>query len=587
MSKNDISEAEPVSDTLENSQSLSQSLGRYRILNEVGRGATAFVYKAYDPQLDRFLAIKVLRPQLALDEEYRDAFIREARLAAQLTHPGIVTIFDVGIADNKPYIGMELLEGATLEQILANQGKLNLKTVLAMTFQLSKALSYAHKRGVVHRDIKPGNIVVLKDKKTIKLTDFGIAQLDDNLTNKGQSANKVMGTPEYMSPEQVLGETMDDRSDLYSLGVLIYRMLMGLPPFVADDLSDLFKQIVKNKPPELHISEDKVQDDLQDLIRKLLQKNPEKRFMNALSLTAELRSIQGKIADKTQPHSKEYVSLKLKWSAVMAGVVFTSMCIGLVVVYFMQFKALSGITFDYGRSIAQSVAYKSSESLLLDDTVGLNALVNDASHNEQLKSVILMDNDNSILAATNHDLVGKNFTPPPDRELMRTLDKTDIFQRQLDDETVLFDIAMPIVYAEKKLGFLYISFSADLMYSASRMTLVTMLVVMMLTLIVVFIITLSLAKRTSNDYQRVTQALNKMALGRIDARLVTERNDEAGLLFSAFNRLANYLEHRFENSDVQRTRTIKQAKIRRQIKPDNQIAETVELDIVSHKDESY
>ena len=562
-----------------------KTLGRYRILNEVGRGATAYVYKAYDPQLDRFLAIKVLRVELARDKDYRDAFLKEARLAAQLTHPGIVTIFDVGVADNKPYIGMELLEGATLDQILTTQGKVNLKTVLAMAIQLSKALSYAHKQGVVHRDIKPGNIVVLKDKKTVKLTDFGIAQLDETLGKVGKRSDKVLGTPEYMAPEQVLGQTVDSRSDLYSFGVLIFRMIMGMPPFVDDDLGELFKQIIKNKPPQLIVEEDAIKDDLHDLVRKLLQKQPHKRFENAAKLTSDLRTIQNKLGDKKHTQKKEFISLRLRWTATMAGIVFLAMCIGLATVYYMQYRALSGITFDYGRSIARMIAFESSEPILLDDSIGLNALVSETSSNEQLKAVYVMDNDNIILASTETGLVGQSFIAPAERELMQSQESIDIYKREIAEKEVLFDIAAPILFGEKNLGKLYLSFSADSMYAASKTTLITMLVVMMITLIVVFAVTLELARRTSKDFQRITQALNKMSMGRVDARLISERNDEAGQLFAAFNQLAKFLESRFESPHKNKNKAeqISQVKVKKinQQKQQQDIEETVELDIVT------
>ncbi|TQV73057.1 protein kinase [Aliikangiella marina] len=562
-----------------------KTLGRYRILNEVGRGATAFVYKAYDPQLDRFLAIKVLREELARDKDYRDAFLKEARLAAALTHPGIVTIFDVGVADNKPYIGMELLEGATLEQILSTQGKINLKTVLAMAIQLSRALSYAHKQGVVHRDIKPGNIVVLKDKKTVKLTDFGIAQLDETLGKAGKRSDKVLGTPEYMAPEQVLGQPVDSRSDLYSFGVLIFRMLMGMAPFVNDDLGELFKQIIKSKPPQLIVQEEVVKDDLQDLVRKLLQKQPHKRFDNAAKLTADLRGIQNKLGNKKLTPKKQFVSLRLRWTAMMAGIVFVSMCIGLATVYYMQYRALSGITFDYGRSIARMLAYESSEPILLDDTIGLNALVSETSNNEQLKAVFVMDNNDLILASTEIDSVNQTFQAPEERELMQSQDNIIIYKRIIAEDEVLFDIATPILFGDKNLGRLYVSFSADSMYAASKTTLVTMLMVMMITLIIVFAVTLELARRTSKDFQRITQALNKMSMGRVDARLISERNDEVGQLFAAFNQLAKFLENRFDSPQKNSASQVSQVTVTKvnETLHDEELEETVELDIVTQQ----
>ncbi|MGX5174849.1 protein kinase domain-containing protein [Aliikangiella sp. IMCC44653] len=563
-----------------NASAHPKSIGRYQIHNEVGQGATALVYKAYDPQLDRFIAIKVLRKSLARNDTYRKSFIHEARLAAQLTHPGIVTIFDVGIADSMPYIAMELLEGATLEQILKAQGQLNLRTMLGMALQLSQALAYAHKQGVVHRDIKPGNIIVLKDKKTVKLTDFGIAIVDDKVNREVADQQKVLGTPEYMAPEQVLGKEVDNRSDLYSVGVLIYRALMGLPPFISEDLGQLFKQIIKAKPPLVHVKEEQVADDVQDLLRRLLQKKPHKRFQSAHQLSKEIRLIQAKLGEKPKQETKQYTSLRLRWTVTMAGVVFAAMCISLAIVYFVQNHALSGITFDYGRSIARMIAFESSAPILLDDNVGLNALVTESSKNEQLKSVFVMDNQGIILASTDSSKVGLAFAPPQERSLEDELEQTLIYKRHIEDKKVLFDIAMPIKYADKTIGELYISFSADSMYVASKTTLITMLIVMMLTLFVVFILTLILARRTSKDFQRITQALLKMSHGRIDARLISQRNDEAGQMFDAFNQLAAKLEGLFDAKSKKVAIKLESNNFSELAKAQNiKIDETVELDI--------
>jgi len=521
-------------------------LGRYRILEEVGRGASALVYRAYDPQLDRFLAIKVLRDQLARDDDYRDGFIREARLAAQLTHPNIVTIFDVGITEGKPYIAMELLEGATLEQILKARRKLPIKSTLAIANQLASALAYAHKLGVVHRDVKPGNILILKDKKTTKLTDFGIALIDGGLSKSGALADKVLGTPEYMSPEQILGQPIDHRSDLYSTGVLIYRMISGLPPFIADDLGRLFKQIIKSKLPELVIDDEHVKDDLKDLIRKLLQKRPEKRFQSASSLVSELRQISNKLSKKKIQKKPFYSSLTTRWTLIMAGAVFVSMCIGLVVVYWMQYKALSNITFDYGHTVGQMIARQSSEAIVLNDALGLNVLIKENAKNEQLESVVILDLSGHILASNHDEKIGQEFPKPSKDELVKVIDKTEIYQKTLADGRELFEVGSPIFFADKQVGSLFVSFSAVSIYQVSNTTLVTMLLVMLVTLFIVSFATIILAKETSRDYKRVTDGLKKMAVGRIDARILSHKSNEAGQLFMAFNQLAAYLERIFD-----------------------------------------
>jgi len=566
-------------------------LGRYRILDEVGRGSTALVYRAYDPQLDRFLAIKLLRERLAKDDAYRKGFIREARLAAQLTHSNIVTIYDVGISDNTPYIAMELLEGATLEEILKRNKKLNLNSAISIASQLAAGLSYAHRQGVVHRDIKPGNILLLKDRKTVKLTDFGIAQIDDNLVKSGLLNDKVLGTPEYMSPEQILGQKIDKRSDLYSLGVLLYKMLAGLPPFMSDELGDLFKQIIKSKQPEILIENEQVKDDVNDLLRKLLQKKPAKRFQSASQLQTELQHIFGKLKKQKTKSSNRFSSLTLRWTITMASIVFVSMCIGLLVVYLTQHKALSGITYNYGHTIGKMIAYQSSEAIVLEDAIGLNALVNESLKNEQLETIYILDRKGKVLASNDKPQVGKKLTLPEEEELVSRIDLTKIYQNQKINGQTIFNVGMPIYFGDKVVGNLFVSFSTKSMYQASNLTLVTMLVVMLVTLLVVSVATLVLAKQTSRDYKRVALGLRKMALGRVDARILSERNDEASQLFTAFNQLAAYLDRLFDSrngkgkSDTQEFNVIS-AKVVKSSTDGQRDIDTVEVSIESSTDDT-
>lgn len=574
----EFSSAPPFSDSIEQ----PRTLGRYRILNEVGRGSTAIVYRAYDPELDRFLAIKLLRKRLAKDKDYRDGFIREARLAAQLTHPNIVTIFDVGISDNKPYIAMELLEGATLEELLKRHQKMSLGSAIEISCQLAEALAYAHKYGVVHRDIKPGNILVLRDRKTVKLTDFGIAKIDEKINQSGRLDDKVLGTPEYMSPEQILGQTVDKRSDLYSSGVLMYKMLTGLTPFIADDLGKLFKQIIKSKQPELIIDNKHVQDDLKDLLRKLLQKRPEKRFQDANQLLDELRYIANKIAKPKKQKEDFFSSLTTRWTIAMASTVFISMCIGLLVVYFMQHRALSSITYDYGHTVGKMIAYQSSEAIVLDDSVGLNALVKESAKNEQLAFIYILDRSNIVLASNVAGKTGQAFTPPQTGLLVSEIDNSTIYRRELADKQVLFDMSMPVYFGERLVGNLFVSFSSETIYQASNTTLITMLLVMLVTLLVVSVATLILAKQTSRDYKRVTLGLQKMSMGRVDARILSDRKGEASQLFTAFNQLAAYLERlldRNRDSGINDTKQFDVIKSDNHVDIDQRDIDTVELTI--------
>jgi len=554
-------------------------LGRYRILEEVGCGSTAFVYRAFDPQLDRFLAIKMLRPHLAQNKSFREAFVRESRLAAQLSHPNIVTIYDVGITDEIPYIAMEMLEGVTLEKILKSKHKLDLKTALNIAGQMTLALDYAHQQGLVHKDIKPANILILRDKKTAKLTDFGIAQAIDNLNHKRDEAlnnqrkpkrNKVIGTPEYMSPEQVMGHALDHRTDLYSMGVLIYRMLSGMPPFVAEELSHLFKQILKNKPPELVVEDERLKDEMKDLIRKLLQKNPERRYQSATILLSDIRRLTFQLESKKEKKSNSVRSLTMTWTLIMSSLVFVSMLIGSIVVYWMQYKALTSSTYDHASSITRMIAFQSGDSILLSDQLGLQVIIKDNATNQQLKQILIIDKSNKIIASSSDEFLGQQFNKPNKQLIVKTYSVSNsaigtVFDipsdNNVDRPVNLFSVLQPIHFSGKELGQIYVTYSSEPMYKSLRTTLITMALVMLVTLIVVATATLLLARKTSRDFDRINKGLKRLSNGQIDVRIMSERNDEVSEVFESFNQLGHYLEEFFERDSKREKSSTQQFEI--------------------------
>jgi serine/threonine protein kinase/HAMP domain-containing protein len=547
-------------------------LGRYRILEEVGRGSTAFVYRSLDPQLDRFLAIKMLRPHLAQNKSFREAFVRESRLAAQLSHLNIVTIYDVGITDEIPYIAMEMLEGVTLDKILKSKHKLDLKTALNIAGQMTLALDYAHQQGLVHKDIKPANILILRDKKTAKLTDFGIAQAIDNLNSeRGEELNtqkkprrkKVIGTPEYMSPEQVMGDALDHRTDLYSMGVLLFRMISGMPPFVADELSHLFRQILKNKPPGLMVENERLKDEVKDLVRKLLQKNPDRRYQSATLLLSDIRKITYQLESKKEKKSTNLRSLTMTWTLIMSGLVFISMLIGSIVVYWMQYKALTSSTYEHGISIARMIAFQSADSILLNDQLGLQVILKDNATNQQLKQILIIDKSKKIIASSNDELLEQQFIVPDNNLIIKndTVSKSekgrvfDIPSSDNDKSAInLFSVLQPIHFSGKELGEIYVTYSSEPMFKSLRTTLITMALVMLVTLIVVATATLLLARKTSRDFDRINKGLKRLSNGQIDVRIMSERNDEVSEVFESFNQLGHYLEEFFER-DLKREKS--------------------------------
>ncbi len=265
-----------------------KSLGRYRIIDELGRGAMGIVYRAEDPVLDRPLAIKtIFMPVDELDrKEYEGRFNQEARAAGRLSHPGIVTIYDVGREGEMLYMAMELLEGVDLAQ-RAGERQFTVAESLGVASQIADALAFAHGRGVIHRDIKPPNIMIV-GKDRIKLMDFGIARMlqSDMKTQTGV----MLGTPRYMSPEQVSGRPTDHRSDIFSLGTVLYEMLTGSKLHAGDDPSEVIYNVVDMRPvPPSYINR-QVPAMLDLVVAKALEKDPDARYQDAYQLAVDLRT---------------------------------------------------------------------------------------------------------------------------------------------------------------------------------------------------------------------------------------------------------------------------------------------------------
>jgi len=263
-------------------------LGRYRIQGELGRGAMGIVYRAVDPLLERPVAIKTLNLIEAGDEaaELDARFQQEAKAAARLAHPNVITVYDVGRQGHVAFMATELLEGRDLRALLVEHGRLPVAEAIGIAAQVADGLGYAHERGVVHRDIKPGNIMILPNG-VAKIMDFGIARVcaSDVRTRTGV----LLGSPRYMSPEQVLGQGVDGRSDVFSLGIALYEMLTGAPPFSGDTVGNLMYQIASATPPAPSRSNAEVPPMLDVIVAKALAKKPEARYQSAGELAADLR----------------------------------------------------------------------------------------------------------------------------------------------------------------------------------------------------------------------------------------------------------------------------------------------------------
>ncbi len=276
-------------------------LGRYEVLNELGKGAMGIVYLAKDPVIGRMVAIKTIRVSQGSDDdsesrEFRERFVREAQTAGILSHPNIVTIHDIGedSETRTSFIAMEYIEGRNVKMLLAEKKKFNWDEIADLIAQIAEALDYAHRKGIIHRDIKPANIILTTDGK-IKITDFGIAKIaSSNLTTTGQ----FLGTPNYMSPEQVSGAPVDGRSDIFSLGVVLYELLTNRKPFLGDNLTAISYKIVHEDftpPAELSIE---VPPEFNAIVARAMAKDPWNRYQRGKDLALALYQLKAHLEEQ-------------------------------------------------------------------------------------------------------------------------------------------------------------------------------------------------------------------------------------------------------------------------------------------------
>jgi serine/threonine-protein kinase len=276
-------------------------LGRYQVEKELGKGAMGVVYLGKDPKIGRVVAIKTMALSQEFDEdelvEVKERFFREAETAGRLSHPNIVTIFDAGEEHDLAYIAMELLKGKDLVPYCKPGSLLPLPTVMGIMLRVADALHYAHAQHVVHRDIKPANIMYEPESDTVKVTDFGIARITDSSKTK---TGMVLGTPSYMSPEQLAGRKIEGQSDLFSLGVAFYQMLTGQLPFQGDSMAQLMFKIANEPHPDILTFNPNLPQCVVAIVNKMLEKLPEQRYRSGAEIVADIRACQAQIAAESQ-----------------------------------------------------------------------------------------------------------------------------------------------------------------------------------------------------------------------------------------------------------------------------------------------
>ncbi|MCC6198569.1 MAG: protein kinase [Burkholderiales bacterium] len=530
-----------------------ERLGRYQIREIIGEGAMASVYKAFDPEINRSLAIKLLKAQLRLDVEYRNRFLREAKGAGVLSHPNIVTVFDVGEDQGHPYIAMELVEGGTLADEIKAKKPLTTLGIVEIGIQLTRALDYAHKKGIIHRDVKPGNIMRVTDGNTIKVADFGICRIDGSeggdATQQTQIGN-VLGTPHYMSPEQVIGEKVDSRSDLFSAGVVLYQLLTGHLPFEGDTLISVAYKITKTDPPSL----DKVRPDLplslRRVIERALKKQPDKRFQSGEEFAQALIGVARELADEEAKKGKARggMPMAVRWALTMAAVVAVTMTLTATVLYKQQYGALMDQVKDYGGSLAKFTATQNAVPLLSEDWAAMDVFVQEALSRQQNFSYMTVVDDQGVVRASNvASEVNQKYAAPQDATPVSSKDPgVTVQSTRMPDGRRVLDFATPVLFQTKTIGTVHLGIYEAPLTAVANLVLVLLAILTVITVAAVAGGTYFLAQRLAVPVRVLKNSLSELANGRLDYRIAETRKDEFGELYAEFDKTAAALEKRYE-----------------------------------------
>lgn len=534
---------------------MTTTLGRYRIHARIGEGAMAEVYRAHDPEIDRTVAIKTLKPDYASNPELGARFVREARAAGALSHANIATIYDVGEAEGIAYIAMELVEGQPLDVAMA-QGRMPYERVLELGRQLASALGYAHRQGVVHRDIKPSNILLSADGKTVKLLDFGVARVASAEAERRLAHTQVgqmVGTPRYMSPEQALGMPVDHRSDLFSLGVVLYEMITGKVAFPGTALATLAIQIAQERVEPIDRSAADCPPGLRFIIEKLLAKKPEQRFADGDALAAALAREAG--AQQDMAPGRRGLSLRTKLPLALSLVTAASLAFCFTTTLERERETLERLAISAGSSTASFVT--SNAAVLAVDNAGLPPMEQDwsalqafavtAARDPEVRDLAIADDHGIVRAASDTALIGTRYRGAAGEPAMSGKGVTAAADRGAGAG---IRFVQPIRYAGVNFGTVDLVVrrtALDAAIGSVRASLLSLAGVVMLVVLLVGYLSGALVSR---PLARLRAALEEAPTVGFALRISHRRRDEFGAAFNAFNAAAAAVEPQLAGGDA-------------------------------------
>jgi serine/threonine-protein kinase len=517
-------------------------VGRYEIVDHLGRGGMASVYKARDPDIGRDVAIKFLHASLGEHREYRARFLREARAAGGLSHPNIVTVYDVGEIEGRPYMAMELLEGEPLSEAMGEGRPLPLRDVVVMGIQLARALNYAHARGVVHRDIKPGNIVRLAGTQTIKVTDFGIAHMES--AGHHTRVGDILGTPQYMSPEQAQGDPLDGRSDLFSTGIVLYQMLTGQRPFAGDSLVSLALKIAKEEPPPIDKLRPGLPASLRRVVERCLAKAPPWRFQTGKELADALARVLAELDEAERRRARpRIVPLRVKWAGMMALVVALVMAVAASLIAQRQTAALMSQVTDTGAALARFIAAQNAVSALAEDWTAVEVAVQEIMKTGDFHSVTVVDRAGLVRVSSDAGSDGQRYRPAVGEPLGVRGGGVAVTRYVARGESVL-GFEAPITFQGKQVGRVALALPERPLAHVARLSMMLMAVLVLVTVLAVAIAMVFVANWFAQPIRLLEESMGEIARGRYAHRIREQRKDEFGLLYAAFDQMAQALQDR-------------------------------------------
>lgn len=521
-----------------------RQVGRYLIGERLGRGGMATVFKAHDPDIGRDVAIKFLHGALCQDEEYHARFLREARAAGGLSHPNIVTVHDVGEIEGRPYMAMELLDGRPLSDEMADAMPLPVRDVIIMGIQLARALAYAHKRGIVHRDIKPGNLMRVNGTQTIKVTDFGIAHMEAAGSEHRTRVGDILGTPQYMSPEQAQGDKLDGRSDLFATGIVLYQMLTGQRPFLGDSLVALAVKIAKEEPIPIEKLRPDLPASLRRIVERCLAKAPDRRFQTGEELSEALGRVLTEIDEYERRKSmSRLVPLRVKWAAMMALIVAVVMGLTAAIITQRQNAAMMSQLIDSGAALARFIATQNAAATLDEDWISVDVSVQQIMKTGDFHSITVIDRSGVVRAASRPEIVGHSYQPPVSQSVAGSEGGLPVTRYASNGESVL-GFEAPITFRDKRVGSLALGLREQPLAQVARLSMWLMAMLVLVTVLAVAVAMYFVVNWFAKPIKLVGSSMDEIARGRFDHRIGEQRNDEFGALYRAFDRMAQALQDR-------------------------------------------